>query len=85
MITSGTAPKATADDYQQVFEGHPQGALILEDLVARFGGNPYVRGGLDAQRETDFRAGCLRVVSHILAQINRANGAPDEGGNDVQG
>lgn len=82
-IVNGEPAKARPEDYQQVFEQSPQGALILEELVARFGGNPYVRGGIEAQRETDFRAGCLRVVSHILDQINRANGA--EVSDDAEG
>lgn len=74
-ISTGQPPKATPQDYQQLFEDMPQGRLILEDLVARFGGNPYVRGGVEASRETDYRAGQLRVVSFILDRINRANGA----------
>jgi hypothetical protein len=82
-LVNGEPAKARPEDYQQVFEQNPQGALILEELVARFGGNPYVRGGIEAQRETDFRAGCLRVVSHILDQINRANGA--EVSDDAEG
>lgn len=62
-------------DYQRVFEGDPVGARILEDLVARFGGNPYTRGGLEAQRQTDFNAGKLEVVDFLLRKINQANGA----------
>lgn len=60
-----------------MFEGDPVGSRILEDLVARFGGNPYVKGGLEAQRETDHRAGRLEVVNFILGKINQANGADD--------
>jgi len=75
MLQSGEAPKARPEDYADLFERDPRGALILEDLVARFGGNPYVRGGVEAARETDYRAGQLRVVTYILDQINRANGA----------
>lgn len=74
-IQTGEQPKATPDDYVAIFEQDPRGALILEELVARFGGNPYVRGGVEAARETDYRAGQLRVVSYILDRINRANGA----------
>ncbi len=75
MPRTGEPPKARPQDYADLFESDPRGALILEDLVARFGGNPYVRGGVEAARETDYRAGQLRVVSYILDQINRANGA----------
>lgn len=71
-----TQPKPLQpEDYQRVFEGDPLGARILEDLVGRFGGNPYVKGALDAQRETDFNAGKLEVVNFILRKINQANGA----------
>lgn len=67
--------KATPDEYRAAFEFSKSGALVLEDLVSRFCGNTYVRGGLDAQRETDFRSGKREVVEFILKQINRANGA----------
>lgn len=63
--------------YARVFEGIPEGALILEELVARFGKNPYVKGGIEAQRQTDFNAGQMSVVTHILSRINSAHGAPD--------
>lgn len=69
--------RVTPEMYARVFENHAEGALVLEDLVLRFGGNPYVRGGVDAQRETDFRAGSLRVVTFILNRINQANGVDD--------
>jgi hypothetical protein len=64
--------------YSRVFEHHAEGALILADLVERFGGNPYVRGGQEADRETAYRAGQNRVVQHILGRLNAASGAPDE-------
>lgn len=70
--------QVTPEMYARVFENHAEGVLILEDLVKRFGGNPYVRGGIDAQRQTDFRAGQLSVPTFILNQINRANGVPED-------
>lgn len=60
--------------YARVFENHAEGKLILEDLIARFGSNPYVRGGHDGDRETCYRAGSNRVVHFILGRINQANG-----------
>jgi hypothetical protein len=60
------------EDFARLF-----GARILEDLVERFGGNPYKAGGLEAQRQTDFNAGKLEVVNFILRRINQANGAED--------
>ncbi|WP_186206897.1 hypothetical protein [Burkholderia gladioli] len=71
--------RAQPDDYRIVFES-PAGALVLDDLVRRFTGSAYVRGGQEGERETCFRLGRRDVVEHILGQINRANGAPtDEG------
>lgn len=64
--------------YARVFENHAEGAQILVDLVARFGGNPYVRGGQEADRETAYRAGQNRVVQFILGRINTAAGLPDD-------
>lgn len=69
--------RVTPEMYARVFENHAEGALVLEDLVRRFGANPYVRGGVEAQRETDYRAGALRVVSFILNRVNQANGVDD--------
>lgn len=66
-------------DYQRVFEGDPIGARILDELVCRYGGNPYTKGGLEAQRETDRKAGALDVVNFLLRKINQANGADNDG------
>jgi hypothetical protein len=63
--------------YLRVFELHPEGALILEDLVARFGRNPYVPGP-GGDRDTAFNAGTFKVVQHILNKIAVAQGAPDD-------
>lgn len=66
--------------YARVFEGHAEGALVLEDLTRRFGGALFVKGGEEGRRETDWRLGRRAVLDHILTQINQANGAepPDE-------
>ena len=72
----------TPEMYARVFDGHAEGALILEDLVARFGGNPYVRGGHEADRETSRKAGNLQVVHFILGKINQANGVTDDRSSD---
>ena len=71
--------KPDPEMYSRVFEHHSEGALILADLVERFGGNPYVRGGHEADRETAYRAGQNRVVQHILGRLNAAaTGQPDD-------
>ena len=69
--------KADPATYARVFEGHHEGALILEDLIARFGGALFVKGGEEGRRETDYRLGRRAVLDHILGQINRANDAPE--------
>jgi hypothetical protein len=66
------------EDYARVFEGDPVGNRILEDLVARFGGNPYKAGGLESQRATDFNAGKLEVVNFLLRKIAKAHGVDDD-------
>lgn len=72
----------TPEMYARVFENHAEGALVLEDLIARFGGNPYTRGGLEGDRETCYKAGQNRVVNFVLARINQAHGAGES--NDVE-
>jgi hypothetical protein len=66
--------------YARVFEGHAEGALVLEDLTRRFGGNLFVKGGEEGRRQTDHNLGKRYVLDFILGQINLANGAapPDE-------
>lgn len=62
-------------DYQVLFEQMPGGAQILAELVRRFGVEPYVRGGHEADRETCYRAGQRAVIDYILDRVNKANGA----------
>jgi hypothetical protein len=71
MVTERAADPAT---YARVFEGHHEGVRVLEDLTRRFGGGLWVRGGLEAQRETDRNLGKRAVLDFILGQINQANG-----------
>lgn len=69
--------------YARVFVNHAEGAQILDELVDKFGGNPYKPGGLESQRATDFNAGKLEVVNFLLRRINRAAGvASDDDRND---
>ncbi|ENV02415.1 MULTISPECIES: Bbp19 family protein [Acinetobacter] len=68
--------KPSAEDYYSIFEAHPIGRIVSDDLVNKFGGVTYVRGGQDAERESCFRAGKKYVVDHILMQINNAHKAP---------
>lgn len=68
-----TDPNILPHEYDILFNS-PTGQVVLEDLVNRFGGQTYVRGGLEAQRETDYRAGRRSVVEHIISMMNRNNG-----------
>lgn len=72
--------QATPEDYREIFENNPHGALILEDLIRYFGGTIYVRGGHEAERQTTFNAGRRAVLDFILGRINAANGVPQEQG-----
>lgn len=64
--------------YRRLFEDNADGTLVLEQLVVRFGKNPYTPGGVEAARATDYKAGQLEVVQFILRQINRAHGVQDD-------
>lgn len=72
--------QADAAMYARVFEGHAEGALILEDLVARFYDvNVWHRD----QRETDRRAARREVVQFILHSIGQVKQAPPQDGDEV--
>lgn len=70
----GRAPVevATIEDYVQTFEGFGPGRKVLEDLMARFHDRPvYVRGGVEAQRETDARAAQQAVIGFVLRRLGQ--------------
>jgi hypothetical protein len=69
---------ATSEDYRLIFEDTMAGQLVMEDLMKRFAGVVYVKGGHEADRETCYRAGKRDVIEHIVKMINRANGVNDE-------
>lgn len=64
----------TPADYKLIFEDHKVGAAILEQLIQIFARPAVVQGGIDAVLQTYHRDGSRRVMEHIAAQINRANG-----------
>lgn len=73
--------KADPAMYARVFEGHAEGARVLEDLVDRFGGRLYVRGGQDAERQTLVNLGRRQLLDFIVGMVNAANGVeppPDD-------
>ncbi|WKB53015.1 hypothetical protein [Eleftheria terrae] len=63
--------------YLRVFELHPEGVQILDELVTRFGRNPYVPGH-NGDRDTAYNSGQFAVVQFILGRINKANGAHED-------
>lgn len=75
-----TDRRADADTYARVFEGHHEGALILDDLTRRFGGALFIKGGEEGRRQTDFNLGRRAVLDFIIGQVNQSNGVtpPDE-------
>lgn len=73
--------RADAATYARVFEGHAEGVLILEDLVARFYD---VNVWHPDQRETDRRAARREVVQFILHRIGQVKAPPDDSENDPQ-
>jgi hypothetical protein len=68
-----------ADDaaYARLFEGSPDGPAVLDDLVTRFGGGLYAKGGEEGRRETDYRLGRRAVLDYIVDRINRAGDSDD--------
>lgn len=70
---------APRDMYHRVFVGHKEGALVLEDLVARFHDRPvYVAGGIEGQRETEKRAAQKEVIGFILRRISQIDQPEDK-------
>lgn len=61
--------RPTPTDYMALFEQCPGGPQILEELVAIFGNEPYVKGGHEADRETCYRSGQRAVIDFILDRI----------------
>lgn len=66
--------RPSPQDYADLFDVDRRGACIIQDLIDRFGGNIYVKGGLEGDRQTCFNAGRRSVLDFILGRINQANG-----------
>jgi hypothetical protein len=66
--------------YARVFEGHAEGKMILEDLVARFyDQRSFTPGGVEGARMTDFKEGRRDVVGFVLRQLGQVKeGDPNE-------
>jgi hypothetical protein len=68
--------------YLELFEQHPTGRLVLENLIQAFTQPAVTDGGIDAVLKTYQRMGQRRVLDHIINQINRAQGVPEPQGED---
>lgn len=68
---------SNAKHYSDVFENTKSGQIVLDELIAKFGNNPYVKGGQEGARQTDFNSGSLEVINFILRKIEAAN-RPEE-------
>jgi hypothetical protein len=83
MARGTTPPVVTPADYRLVFEEHPVGVLVLEDLIKRFVRPPVLEGGIDAVLQTFARSGQRIPLDFIMNQVNRANGvSPLQGETD---
>lgn len=76
---SASALEISPATYSRVFEGTPDGQLVLQDLCRRYYRDPFVAGGIEGERETLVRVGEARVVSFILKRMAMT----PEDGNDV--
>ena len=73
-----TKPLAAPEDYVATFEGFRPGQNVLADLMARhYDRDIYVRGGVDAERETLMRLGERRLMTRILRIIAQIGGDPN--------
>ena len=67
------------EKYASLFVNNPEGAEILEELVAVFyTGGSYVAGGQEGDRATCYKLGGQRPILFILGKINQASGIDDQ-------
>lgn len=64
---------ADAAMYARVFEDNREGQTVLADLVTRFGGSLFVRGGEEGRRQTDYNLGRRAMLDFILGRVNQAS------------
>lgn len=75
VVTQPSEPvPLAAEAYARVFENHPDGKAVLEDLVRRFCRDPYVAGGHEGDRASCYNAGKRAVLDFIVNRINQAAG-----------
>ena len=59
----------TPQQYAATFELTNDGQAVLDDLLQRFGGPPFVAGKPD---QTAYNCGAKAVIEHIAAQLDAA-------------
>ena len=59
----------TPQQYAATFELTNDGQAVLDDLLQRFGGPPFVAGKPD---QTAYNCGAKAVIEHILARMAEA-------------
>ncbi len=60
---------ATPQQYAHTFDLSNDGQAVLDDLIRRFGGSPFVAGAPD---QTAFNCGAKAVIEHIALQLDAA-------------
>jgi hypothetical protein len=70
-ITRADEAAASPQQYRSTFELYRDGEAVLVDLMARFGGELFVAGGQEGERQTLINLGRRQVLDHILGQINK--------------
>jgi len=63
---------ATHATYARIFEDNPDGVLILQELLQKFGQATYVPGGPEGDRATCFRSGEKNVLEYIMTRLEKA-------------
>ncbi len=64
---------ATPTQYLSTFDLYGDGRAVLDDLIKRFGGPPFVAGAPD---QTAYNCGAKAVIEHIAAQIAEGERSP---------
>lgn len=64
---------ATPAQYAATFELTNDGQAVLADLIERFGRAPFAAGQPDV---TAYNCGAKAVIEHIVAQLDKAEPAP---------
>ena len=59
-------------DYLRTFEINDSGRKVLDHLNMLYSKNAYVKGGAEAERETNFRLGQQSVIDYIYYSIAKA-------------